>query len=148
MGCRWRPGPAARFRCRRSEDRSGHICIRYWGGIRPDPEGPGFKKISIKPALVGDLTWVKTHKDTPYGRIISNWKREGDQVSMDVMIPPNTTATVCVPVAAKDAAAVTESGKPADKAEGVKFLRMENNAAVYAVGSGTYQFQSSLTEAK
>jgi hypothetical protein len=26
----------------------------------------------------------------------------------------------------------------------VKFLRMENNAAVYAVGSGTYQFQSQL----
>jgi len=25
---------------------------------------------------------------------------------------------------------------------GVKFLRMEANAAVYAVGSGTYQFQS------
>jgi hypothetical protein len=26
----------------------------------------------------------------------------------------------------------------------VKFLRMENNAAVYAVGSGNYQFQSQL----
>jgi alpha-L-rhamnosidase len=42
---------------------------------------------------------------------------------------------------------VTESGKPADKAEGVKFLRMENNAAVYAVGSGSYQFQSILADA-
>jgi hypothetical protein len=30
------------------------------------------------------------------------------------------------------------------EAEGVQFLRMENNAAVYAVGSGTYQFQSTL----
>jgi alpha-L-rhamnosidase len=39
---------------------------------------------------------------------------------------------------------VTESGRPATEADGVKFLRMENNAAVYAVGSGTYQFQSSL----
>jgi hypothetical protein len=28
----------------------------------------------------------------------------------------------------------------------VKFLRMENNAAVYAVGSGTYRFQSRLME--
>jgi len=140
MGCRWRPGPAARFRCRRSEDRSGHICIRYWGGIRPDPEGPGFKKISIKPALVGDLTWVKTHKDTPYGRIISNWKREGDQVSMDVMIPPNTTATVFVP--ARDEASVLEGGKAVAEVKGVRFLRMESGAAVYAVGSGCYQFSS------
>ena len=61
---------------------------------------------------------------------------------MDVTIPPNSTGTVFVP--AKDAASVTESGKPAGDAEGVKFLRMENNTAVYAVGSGNYQFQSPL----
>jgi alpha-L-rhamnosidase len=42
---------------------------------------------------------------------------------------------------------VTESGRPVAEAEGVKFLRMENNAAVYEIGSGTYQFQSSLTDA-
>jgi alpha-L-rhamnosidase len=59
---------------------------------------------------------------------------------MDVTIPINTNATVYVP--AKDAAGITESGKPAAKADGVKFLRMENNAAVYEVGSGTYHFQS------
>jgi alpha-L-rhamnosidase len=63
---------------------------------------------------------------------------------MEVTIPPNTTATVYVP--AKEAEAVTESGSVIDKAKGVKFLRMENNAAVYAVGSGTYQFQFSLPE--
>jgi len=105
---------------------------------------PGFKAITIKPAIVGDLTWVKSHYDSPYGRIVSNWKRDGNKLSMDVTIPGNTTATVFVP--AKDAAAVTESGKPADKADGVKFLRMENNVAVYAVGSGTYQFQSTMPE--
>jgi alpha-L-rhamnosidase len=57
---------------------------------------------------------------------------------MEVTIPVNTTATVFVP--AKDAASVTESGQPAASAEGVKFLRMEKGAAVYAVGSGTYRF--------
>ena len=61
---------------------------------------------------------------------------------MDVTIPPNSTGTIFVP--AKDAASVTESGKPASESGGVKFLRMENNAAVYAVGSGNYQFQSPL----
>ena len=65
---------------------------------------------------------------------------------MEVTIPANTTATVFVP--AQDAAGVTESGKPAAQAEGVKFLRMENNAAVYAVGSGTYRFQSTLPETR
>ena len=130
-------------------------------GIQADPAAPGFKKVIIKPAIVGDLTWVKAHHDSPNGRIVSNWKRgeenskletgnskreEGNskKLTMEVTIPANTTATVYVP--AKDAAVVTESGKPADKAEGVKFLRMENNAAVYAVGSGVYRFQSKMPE--
>ncbi|MCX6872620.1 MAG: family 78 glycoside hydrolase catalytic domain [Verrucomicrobia bacterium] len=111
-------------------------------GIRPDDSGPGFKKIIIKPAVVGDLTWVKCGYDSIHGRVVSNWKRDGTQLTMEVAIPINTTATVHVP--AKDAAGVTESGKPAAKADGVEFLRMENRAAVYAIGSGTYRFQSTL----
>ena len=113
-------------------------------GIRPDETGPGFKKIIIKPGVVGDLTWVKCGYDSIHGRIVSDWKREGDKLTMEVTIPANTTATVFVP--AKDAAGVTEYGKPATKAKGVKFLRMEASAAVYEVGSGTYRFQSTLPE--
>jgi alpha-L-rhamnosidase len=109
-------------------------------GIRPDPNAPGFKNTIIKPNIVGDLQWVNAHHDSPYGRIASNWKREGEKLTMDVTIPPNTTATIFVPV--KDATSVTESGKPVGEANGVKFLRMENGAALYAVGSGNYQFQS------
>ena len=114
------------------------------GGIRPDPSAPGYKKVIIKPSVVGDLTWVKSHYDSIHGRIVSNWKREAGKLTMDVTLPANTTATVCVP--AKDDSSVTESAKPAHSAEGVKFLRMENGAAVYVVGSGTYRFQSALTE--
>ncbi|MEI7900865.1 MAG: alpha-L-rhamnosidase N-terminal domain-containing protein [bacterium] len=124
----------------------GAYLYQVLGGIRPDPKGPGFKRIIIKPAVVGDLTWVKTHHDSPYGRIVSNWQREGDpstglragKLTMDVTIPANTRATVFVP--AKDAAEVSESGKPAAQAQGVKFLRMENGAAVFDVGSGCYRF--------
>ncbi|MEI6679940.1 MAG: glycoside hydrolase family 78 protein [Mariniphaga sp.] len=123
----------------------GHINEWFYhdlAGIQCDPAAVGFRNIVIKPVPVGDLTWVKAHYDSLYGRIVSNWQRECAQLTMEITIPANTMATVFVP--AKDAAEVTESGKPAAKAEGVKFLRTENNAAVYAVGSGTYQFQSTL----
>jgi alpha-L-rhamnosidase len=119
--------------------------VKALAGIRPDPSAYGMQKFIIKPAIVGDLTWVKCHHDSLYGRIVSNWKREGAKLTMDVAIPPNTTAAVYVP--AQDAAGVTESGRPAINAKGLKFLRFENNAAIYAVGSGTYRFQSTLTEA-
>jgi alpha-L-rhamnosidase len=111
-------------------------------GIQTDPAAPGFKNTIIKPSIFGDVSWVKSHHESPYGRIVSNWKREGKKLTMDVTIPPNSTGTIFVP--AKDAAGVTESGKPAGEAVDVKFLRMENNAAVYAVGLGNYQFQSQL----
>ena len=116
---------------------------RVWPASGPTRR-PGFKKIIIKPAVVGDLTWVKASYRSIHGRIISNWRREGDQLSMDITIPANTTATVFVP--ARDAVGVTESGKPAAQADGVKFLRMEKHVAEYAIGCGTYRFQSTLPE--
>lgn len=128
-----------------SQIHSCFTCPSGWfyqglAGIRPDTSAPGFKKILIKPAVVGDMTWVVAHYDSPYGRVVSNWKRIDDRLTMDVVVPMNTTATIHVPT--KDVAGVTESGKAIDKAEGVKFLRLENNAAAYAVGSGIYRFQS------
>jgi len=128
-----------------SQIHSCFTCPSGWfyqglAGIRPDPAAPGFKQIIIKPAIVGDVTWVKCHHDSPYGRIVSNWKIENSKLTMDVTIPANTTATVHVP--ARDAAVVTEGENAIDKIKGVKFLRMENGAAVYEVESGCYRFGS------
>jgi len=55
-----------------------------------------------------------------------------------VIIPPNTTATVYVPT--RNAAAVTEGGKPAAAADGLRFLRAEPEAAVYEAAAGAYVF--------
>ncbi|MCX6878127.1 MAG: hypothetical protein NTW21_30585 [Verrucomicrobia bacterium] len=108
----------------------GHIeewFYRGLGGIASDPAGPGFKNIIVKPQLAGDLSGANVTYDSLYGRIASNWKRDAGKLTMEVTIPGNTTFVVYVP--AKDAAGVTESGKPAANADGVKFLRMENGAA-------------------
>jgi len=109
-----------------------------------DTDEPGFKKIIIRPTPGEGITSVKCSYDAINGRIVSNWQRDGGKLTMDITVPANTTATVYV--SAKDANGVTESGTPAGKAAGVKFLRMENNSAVYAIGSGTYRFQSALPE--
>ncbi len=111
-------------------------------GIRNDTVQPGFKHFIIKPEMVSEVTWAKGHFDSPYGRIVSNWKREGRKLTMEVTIPANTTATVFIP--AKDATSVRESGKPVAKAEGVKFTSRENGTVVFEVGSGTYTFVSEL----
>jgi alpha-L-rhamnosidase len=109
---------------------------RALAGIRPD--APGFKRIRIQPQLVGDLTWARASYDSIHGRIATDWKRESGLLTLNVTIPPNTTATVYVPT--KDGSRVTEGGKPAGSVEGIKLLRSEAGATVYEVGSGKYRF--------
>jgi alpha-L-rhamnosidase len=114
--------------------------VEYIGGIRYDPTAPGYKKSIIHPILLGNLTGAKATRDCMYGTISSEWKRNDDEVTMKVIIPANTTATVFVP--AKNAANVTEGGKPASSVAGLKFVEMEGDAAVFTVGSGSYEFGS------
>jgi alpha-L-rhamnosidase len=112
----------------------------YLAGIKCSPDGLGFKKIIIKPEVVGDLTWVKGSYNSIHGRIVSNWHIENGSFHLNITVPTNTTATVYVP--AKNAKSITESGRPAAKSERVRFLHIENNRVVFAVGSGQYQFVS------
>lgn len=113
-------------------------------GIQPDSNAPGFKKVIIKPALVGDILWVKSSYQSLHGRIVNEWKRQGNKLVMDITIPANTTATVFVP--SKKENSITESGNPAKRSEGVKQLRTEVNATVFEIGSGTYQFSALVGE--
>jgi len=120
-------------------------CVGAWfyrnlAGIRPDPAGPGFKKIIIKPGVVGDLTWVKAHYDSVHGRIAAAWQRDGADFTLDVTIPANTTATVFVP--ARSAEAVLEGAARAIDSPGLEFLRLQEGAAVFAVPAGRYHFVS------
>ena len=105
-------------------------------GIQADPAAPGFEHVIIKPSMVGDLIWVNARHDSPYGRIVSNWKREDDRVTMEVTIPANSTATIYVP--ARVAGDVTVNGRALAKADHVTFLRMEEKSAVIGVGAGSY----------
>jgi alpha-L-rhamnosidase len=96
----------------------------------------------INPSVVGDLTYVDAWHDSMYGRIVSNWKREKDNLTMVVSVPANCTATVYVPF--KTGTPVLESGKSAASAYGVKFIREEKGKAIFEIGSGNYSFQSML----
>ena len=76
------------------------------------------------------------------GRISSGWRVSDGEFRLRATIPANTTATIHVPTT--DAAGVTEGGGRARESEGVEFLREEDGAAVFAVGSGEYEFVGAL----
>jgi len=133
----------ARRRSSQNHFMLGHIIEWFYhdiAGIRPDPAGPGFKKIIIAPQPVGDLTWARASYNSIHGKISAHWRRSGNKLSLDVYIPANTTAMVVVP--ARSVQAVRVNGRPVDRCREVQFVRQENNCAVFAIGSGKYTFEA------
>jgi alpha-L-rhamnosidase len=120
----------------------GEWVWRELAGINPDDAQPGFKHFLIRPRPCAGLTWVKAEYNSIRGKIVSDWKLDERRFTLRIQVPAGTTATVYVP--AKNGDAVTESGKPAGQAEGVKFLKMEEGYAVFAVESGQYVFQAEV----
>ena len=64
------------------------------GGIKPDPDQPGFRNILIEPHFVTGLTHFEARHTGPYGEIVSSWKREANKIIYTVVIPANSTATL------------------------------------------------------
>ena len=109
-----------------------------------DTDGPGYKRIIIRPMPGGSLDYAKASYKSIYGKIVSDWRIRGGTFNLNVTIPANTTAVVYVP--AGDAKSVAEGGQPVAKAKAVRFLCMEDGKAVFAVGSGDYRFVSKLPD--
>jgi alpha-L-rhamnosidase len=107
-------------------------------GIQPDPQAEGFNRIVIRPNPVGDLTWARATYQSVRGPIQSDWRKEAGTLTLRVSLPPNTTATVYVP--STDPNRVTEGGRSASQAPGVRLLRSDQGASVFQVGSGEYEF--------
>ena len=108
------------------------------GGIRATE--PGYRRILITPTLDDKLTYAATSVETIRGRISTSWKHDKGQFTLNVTIPPNTTAIVRIPT--RNAAHLTEGGQPLAKAAGVKYLHTEGDRVVLALDSGSYSFQA------
>ena len=120
----------------------GEWLFRFVAGIDLDPEIPAYKRIVIRPHPGEGLEYARAEYDSIQGKIKSGWRLEDGKLTVEVTIPANASALICIP--ADDASQITESGKPAKDSEGVKFLRMEKSTAVYEVGSGNYVFESKI----
>ncbi len=64
------------------------------GGLKPDPEQPGFKHFILEPHLVEGLHRFEIRYQSPYGIILSSWQKESNRWKYRVWVPSNSTATV------------------------------------------------------
>lgn len=118
----------------------GDWMYRVVAGIDTKADAPGYKEITIKPTIGGKLDYANADYETNYGKVSSHWKVENGTVSLDVVVPPNTTATVYVPASGTNA--VSESGKPIASLSGIKIADPVAGYVVVNVGSGAYHFSA------
>ncbi|MFC1601130.1 family 78 glycoside hydrolase catalytic domain [Candidatus Sumerlaeota bacterium] len=118
----------------------------YYGA---DTMAPGFRELNIRPQLLGDLTYARASFRTVRGVVSSSWKKDGDSLLLEVVLPVNTRGKVSVPKLGLKDVTITESGKTVWKAgkfiagaEGIAAAQDSDDCVTFAVGSGAYSFKS------
>ncbi len=67
-------------------------------GIAPDRSVPAYQHLVMRPDFsVPDLEFVDASYETPYGKVVSKWKKNLMQLEWILEIPVNTTADIYLP---------------------------------------------------
>jgi len=127
-----------------SRNHPAFTCVSGWfyrslAGLNIDASAPGYKHILIKPAVAGDLTFVRASLHTVRGQAISEWSKTGGCLKFHIAVPGNSTATLSLP--ASTAAEIIEGGHPVTSTNGLALDRRDSTQAVYMLGSGDYHFE-------
>lgn len=113
----------------------GHIMEWFYSGlagIKQVASDVAFKEFEINPQPVGDVTFARASYLSPYGKIVSDWKKEPHQFTLSVEIPANTTAKIYLP--SKSNSTISVNGKIS------KAATIEKDKAILKVGAGKYIF--------
>lgn len=122
----------------------GDLIVWYYenlGGIKSAGQ-TAFKQVEMKPTLTEGLDSVHASYYSLYGKIESKWIKQGDDFNWDITVPGNSTALVYIP--ARSAKDVREGMEGTASREDIKFIRMDNDRAVFEIGSGQYNFTSTI----
>lgn len=70
---------------------------QYLGGAAPCFEAPGFRRFTLKPNFIPQLSHISMSHDTPHGPLLVSWKRDAGGVACEVTVPDGCTAELCLP---------------------------------------------------
>jgi alpha-L-rhamnosidase len=61
------------------------------------PAAPGYRRIRVAPLPTPELTWARTAHDTPYGQAAVRWTLDGEDLAVEVVVPPSVEAEIVLP---------------------------------------------------
>ncbi|MFW6269140.1 MAG: family 78 glycoside hydrolase catalytic domain [Bacillota bacterium] len=117
-------------------------------GIKIDEAKPGFKNIIIKPHFIEKLDYAQGSLNTIRGLITSKWVRDNNKINLEVTIPGNSRAEICLSnnylgdeFIIKEKNHIIWNGQEFDlEAEGFVEGTVKENEIILAIGSGRYNF--------
>ncbi|MDD3040601.1 alpha-L-rhamnosidase N-terminal domain-containing protein [Bacteroides sp.] len=112
---------------------------RTLAGVNTDESNPGYRHLIIKPALPQKLSEVYYSNMTPFGKLVSEVRRNPTSLELNISIPVGSVATVYIPVNDSDSI-ITENGKPIASAAYVEMLGIGDGYCKVKVGQGNYRF--------
>lgn len=98
----WEHWDGARSRIHNCYNGTGSWFYQAVGGIHPLEDFPAYRKVRIEPQIPEGVTWAKTVKETPYGRLSVNWKLTNGKMEMEVEVPVGVDAEVIFPENVKE----------------------------------------------
>ncbi len=107
------------------------------------PLEAGYRTIQFKPQPAGELEFASYFKKTPYGKAGIYWKRNGEELQLQVTVPVGSKAVIYVPSAGND---IKEARR--QERSHLRFLRWEEGYAVYEAESGSYRLSGKLSPKK
>ncbi len=105
-------------------------------GLKQISEFPGWSHFRIEPKPGGGLTHAKAQVQTPFGRAVSSWEKEGNRFQLTVEIPPNSTAEVVLHVS--DPGVVQINGVSLMKYSYANLKQFYAETVIFDLPSGEY----------
>ena len=99
---------------------------------------PGYHQLLVRPQPGGGFSYATATLATGYGPASAHWQASGDQLALDVTVPPNATATVYVPTT--NLSSVREGGRALEASRGLQAGPAQAGYLPVQVGSGQYHF--------
>lgn len=107
---------------------------RWLAGIRPDQDHPGFKEFFLTPTTPTGLESVNCTYNSPYGAIVSNWKKGASgSCTYQVTVPAGTKAKVTLPVSPSQKVAIT-NGRGQNQSSSIEGVQ----TGKFSLPGGTY----------
>jgi alpha-L-rhamnosidase len=120
----------------------GDWMYRNISGIDTYADGPGYKKIIVRPHTGGQLDYANASLETSYGKLVVQWKIREGHFELNCEIPANTTASFYIQAASAED--ILENGRSLSVSKDISVSGKDGTYIILQTGSGVYHFSAPL----